>query len=404
MPAKGVLLNAVLTDDISEALSLTCAHMHQSTISVMEDDWIAISACIGKTFGLAFGGLWNSVNKEILALCAADELTVSQALLCTTRLSLLYKRCKQTTSPLLNIASLRSKVVKHFPEGASLSSAGAARYDRILPVNSGMSLSKLALQNTEDEEDTASQFQLDEFCRRILAGLSKLLIEHKYDDIRNSLEYLSKKKYQVPLLNRWPAPTDEEAQKGDMCWFLWGALACYYGEDVVATNLKLFSWNWRKTLKNDRMGLLLGFPYIMNTNVLSEWSYNENMIIEKITQSSKELWRQYNNTAAGNDSSDGEDDEHNTQLDRLFTSYIPRTSQHARSGASQSTPHFVQEPRFISYRGQSEPKKDKIQVSRTDSHAFTRIQPLTAYNASESMYNSGQSGMYNSGQGGMYNY
>jgi len=270
-------------------------------------------------------------------------------------------------------------VIKHFPEDASLSSAGAARYDRILPVNSGTSLSKLALVHNDD--DSISHFQLDDFCRRILAGLSKLMIENRYDDIRNSLEYISKKKYQVPMLNTWPSlfPNEEEGSRGDLCWFLWGALSCFYGEDNVATNLKLFSWNWRKSVKNDRIGLLFGFPYTTNTNVLSEWSYNENLIIEKIEQSANDLWKQYRNMAAGKESEDEDDETQHAPLDRLFSSYIPRTTQHEKQTANYVSSRMYSsepEPRVISYNGRSEQKKDRIKVSRSDSdldHAFTRI-------------------------------
>lgn len=334
MPKKGDLLDAVLMDNSSDAMSITCSYLHNGMISALEDEWIAISAYIGKTFGLAFGGLWMIVNKYIIQLLIADELDVTSVFLCTTKLLLLYKRCRQhmSSSLQLNVATLRSKVIKFFPEDAGLSSAGIKRYSRILPYHEASSSTKLQYSNnngnksSESDDDVDSTLYLDMFCKRILAGLSKLMIEKKYDDVRNSIEYISKKKVRIQLLEKWPAPTIEDAEKGDICWFLWGSMFCFYGEDNVATNYKLFTWNWRKSCRNERLGLLLGVAYTIDTNVSAHWTYNENSIMERVESSATQLWAEYRETNSHNNDDKKVATSPISELDNVLSTYIPRTA------------------------------------------------------------------------------
>lgn len=232
----------------------------------------------------------------------------------------------------IKCATLRSKVIKFFPENAGLSSAGIKRYARILPYHEASS-NRLQYGNgnvnsnsTIHDDDPDSTLYLDMFCKRILAGISKLMIEKKYDDIRNSIEYIAKKKVRIQLLDKWPAPTIDDAEKGDTCWFLWGAMFCFYGEET-ATNYKLFTWNWRKSSRNERLGLLLGLPYIIDTNVSVEWTYNEISIMERVENSAKELWAEYRETHSQyDDCRNVATSPSLSELDNVFNTYIPRTT------------------------------------------------------------------------------
>jgi len=400
MPVKGELVDAITNNDSSLALTLTCAHLHDKTTTTLEDDWIATSAYIGKTFGLTFGTLWNAINRDIVQLLEADEVNVATALLCTTKLILLCKRCRQAAvmSLQLHVATLRSKVIKFFPENATLSSAGFKRYARVLPFSgesndddmratpnhhqhqhqhhhqqhvgqriippgairyhSTNTSSSRKSYEEESESDAANPAQsLDAFCQRLLSGLSKLMIEVRLDDIRNSLEYLSKKRLRIPLMQRWPAPNEEEREKGDICWFLWGALCCYYGEAKVATNLKLFTWNWRKSARNERLGLLLGMPYTFDTNVLADWSYQEANIIERIEQSAYDLWMQYKDMHSTEDCDDQDDTTPSaaSRMDEVFSSYVPR-----KVPTNNSHAQYAQHTQYAQQVGYASPSAPKM--------------------------------------------
>ena len=293
MPKRGELYNAMLNGSSSDALTLTCMHLHDSTTTVMEDDWINFSALIGKTPELSYGSLWNQMNKSILDFIDAEEVDAKDAMIITIQLMLLYKRCNTNYQP-HTIDLLRKKIIQHFPENAKLSSAGLAKYTPILSI-----------LNDIQNSSTSSESDISLFCQRILAGLSKLMSENNYDDMRYSLEYLCKKKIVIPLPSLYPCPNMEEAEKGDIIWFLWGAILCFYGDknsshtynevtkSIVFTNYSLFIVNWKRTLSKDRLGLLWGVSYALNTNVVPEWTYNEKNILDTLDTNATTMWKSF---------------------------------------------------------------------------------------------------------------
>lgn len=325
-PKRGDLLNAMLDQDSSEALQLTCEHLICNSISVMEEDWIALTALIGKTSGMPFGDLWNTVNVELLRLVNADTLKVNEAIMCTTKLMLLYKRSSALhPTKLMHMSALRSKVIDNFPEKGTLSTTGLVKYARILP-------------STEANPESVDILV---YCHRILAGFSKLFAEERFDDLKQSLEFISKKKATIPMNVVWPCPDEEEALRGDICWFLWGMLVCYYGNDRVSPYLELFSHNWRRAARNERIGLLYGFPYILDTNVTSDWTYAEKTILEKVNDSIGDMWTQFTESVNDDDEKEKEKDKDknkNKSKDSMrsdteerldvLTSFIPRTTDY----------------------------------------------------------------------------
>jgi hypothetical protein len=123
--------------------------------------------------------------------------------------------------------------------------------------------------------------------------------------MRNSLEYLCKKKIAIPLPTLYPCPNMEEAERGEIIWFIWGALMCFYGDKngsykyneatktIVFTNYTLFVTHWKRTTNKDRIGLLWGVPYALNTNVIPEWTYTEKVILDKLNETGAEMWKSF---------------------------------------------------------------------------------------------------------------
>ena len=54
-PKRGELYNAMLNGSSSDALILTCMHLHENTTVIMEEEWINFSALIGKTPEFPYG-------------------------------------------------------------------------------------------------------------------------------------------------------------------------------------------------------------------------------------------------------------------------------------------------------------------------------------------------------------
>ena len=296
MPKRSELYNAMLNGSSSDALILTCMHLHENTTVIMEEEWINFSALIGKTPEFPYGSLWNQINKNILDFIDAEEVDAKDAMVCTIQLMLLYKRCIEINakSQPLTINMLRQKVIHLFPEKAVLSAAGLIKYKDILSV-----------LNDIKNSETSSESDISLFCQRILAGLSKVMSENNYDDMRYCLEYLCKKKIAIPLPTLYPCPNMEEAERGEIIWFIWGALMCFYGDKngsykyneatktIVFTNYTLFVTHWKRTTNKERVGLLWGVPYALNTNVIPEWTYTEKVILDKLNETGAEMWKSF---------------------------------------------------------------------------------------------------------------
>ena len=312
MPKRGELFKAAIEDnDSTQALYLTCLYVIRNQINYLEDEWISMSSHVGKKEDMPFAKTWGEVNTDIGRLVENDQFHIQEALLCTTKLMLINQR---DTNPHIksHVQHLRNAVIGCFPDKAMLSPAGKERFGRILP-----------------EEDN----DLYEFYNRILAGFSKIIGEGRYNDMRDGLEFISRKRLSLPLRNSWPAVNQTEADAGDPCWFLWGMILSVYSDNKnVATNFKLFCSNWRKNVRNERIGLLWGIPYLIDDYSDLLWTPHELSIFEKVRGATTELW----NFAVNENKKEMAVEEYKKDsefeptekksLETFFESFVPRKS------------------------------------------------------------------------------
>lgn len=255
-----------------------------SAMDVFEDTIIQCLSVIGEALSETAdvppaADLWGEVLKEAVDLIQSDRLLVRQALVLVTKISLLMRRLEHGRIR-GNIAKIREKVISEFPDGAVLSNAGAAMFKSILPPANDPGLS----------EERA-------FAERILAGLSRLWSGSGTESVglaRASIEYLSRKKIilAVGTIDGWPAPSREEAHKGDVIWLLWGASLLF--SDRVASAWRLFTWNYKAKCRNTRIGLLWGSTYLMNAFRArsARWAPDEEYLIERVNKEAANLWKQ----------------------------------------------------------------------------------------------------------------
>mgnify|MGYP003329720118 FL=1 len=310
MPKRGELFKAAITDnDSTQALYITCLYIIKEQFGYLEDEWISMSSHIGKKEGLSFGKTWIDINNEIIKLIDADEYHIQEALICTTKLMLLNQRDIDIQKS-QRVNELRNAIISCFPDKAMLSPQGKDVFKRILPP-----------ENNE----------LFAFYNRILAGFSKIIGENKYDDIRTGLEYISRKRLSLPIDNIWPAPTETDALGGDPCWLLWGMLLSMYSNNInVATNFKLFTLNWRKSVRNERIGLLWGVAYILDDYSDLIWTEYELSVFVKVKNVTNELWNfalnEHKKLSVKEDIKEESEFENieRKSLDTFYESFIPR--------------------------------------------------------------------------------
>ena len=212
---SGVLLKSVTEQDTATCLELTCKYLREDKIHTLQEEWIAISSSIG-TRSIHNSRAWIDTNAEILHLLGETGVRVSTALLLTSKLCLLYNRSKPKET--INLRTARRDIVTLIPENAKLASTGLQLYGCMMPH--------------QDDPSFA-------FYSRLLASLSKLADDDCVEDIRACIEYISRKKNDLPVA----FPTIPEAPNtSDPDWFLWGFLLTYYSSDPnVATNFKLYT-------------------------------------------------------------------------------------------------------------------------------------------------------------------
>ena len=286
MPKECPLRHACQVGKHDEALYWTCKFMHEDKLVVLEDAWIEMLAGIGAMQDMPHKAAFTYVANALLHVLESEQMHVRDVVTMTAMLLLLQKKASQKTGAGAHIATLvssssstsfarlRKQVIDHFPEGAMLSYKGTEMFAQVLP---------------------APQSETYPFCHRILAGLARLLAKpESFQDAHAALEYLSRRKIQIPLPSVWPAPTEDEAMKGDICWFLWGAAMLYMqSNEHVVTLWQLFCWNWRKGVKNSRLGLLWSTIHMHRVvDPTFTWSKEEIKVLERVNELAPDLWQQ----------------------------------------------------------------------------------------------------------------
>lgn len=299
------LLCKCLERKSSECLYITCAYLLNNDTDTLEEEWINISSYVGKCKNLVFGKLWCTVNNELYNLLIADKYNVQDALIMTSKLYLLTSHVQNNNNVATNMKKLRSEIIEYFPETAALNYDGMKIYKSILP---------------------SPQNENFLFYSRILASFSKLFElhidkgENKEENIRNALEYITRKKNDMPLPNTVPLDTINNKIYGytDPVWFLWGLLLCYFNDSKILINFELYKWNYRKSSRLNRIGLLWGIAYIFKNNLTFTWTSEEQNILEQVKIIAPELWK---NIKEELKEQKEEEEEH-----FILNSFIPRKS------------------------------------------------------------------------------
>lgn len=272
------MLKAISESRFSECLSITVDLLASRSVSELQREWIDLSASIGLVKEFKSRLAWNDVNTKLLEILEAPKIHVKDALCLTAKLCLLHKRAAAapayTSEPL---PKMKSRVAELIPDSANLNYTGFNTFSRIMP---------------EPTDDNAI------FYGRVLASLSKLATESKLEELRVCFEYLSRKKFKLPLPGTgWPAPS--AADNGDPDWFLWGFVLCFYTEPIFTTMYKIYTFEWdpknSKTQKTSRQGLLWGTPFcIARTDQYDYiWSKDELKVLEQVENMAGDMWKEH---------------------------------------------------------------------------------------------------------------
>lgn len=262
------------------------------------------------------------------------HIVVKDAFLLSVKLSFLLKRITCHVKPKQSIHKLRDKIKTCFPEKAALSKDGVATFSQVLP----------AQENTEEYQ----------FAQRIIAGLSKIWTEGRFEDSRNCLEYLSRRKLDLSQ---------------NITDLLWGVIHAYFQNDaIVHATYEIYTWNETKKSQKDRIGLLWSIFYwvqIPKGNVATlTWRDEEQRVLKTISEKHKDLWQQLH---------EEEETEDMKGID-LITSFEPREVV----ATQMSVEPYCDERKQIDLRkpkASKHVKEKNSQVNKSNRHETNHLDP-----------------------------
>jgi len=295
---KGIeLLSFIVNNDPEAALYETGILLQQQDTETLERVWIRACAYVGENFLELVAHDYVNCLRILGAMVEETDIKVKDAMLYTLRLCFVFEKIS-VVQDRASIIALKEQLGNVFPEKATLSAAGKLMFKQILPK-----------ENTEENE----------FVQRILAGLSKIWTEQDYDVSRTALEYLSRRRLSIPKPKSiMPSIMDDS----DLCWTLWGAaLSFFHNNKDVATTFKLFTWNYTKSCKTTRIGLLwpiASISKIGNSDVSDNWTPSETALYHRVSENFREIWKQMEPVQ--------EEEEQVDHRISVLTSYTPRST------------------------------------------------------------------------------
>lgn len=315
------LVCSILNHDIEAALYETGHLLHSGDTVRLECSWIHVLSIAGEAVQVKDVPEYQRAIMHIHGIVSGEEIMVKDAFLATTRLLIL---CKKYTTLYAKpaLAKIREKVLDMFPEGAMLNESGMETFKKVMPP------------------DNVPEYA---FIHRVLAGLTKLWGEKKYEESRISLEYLARKRFLSIPKPTWIAPHVRDDL--DLIWVLWGAALLYFNSDIVSACYNLFVFQCKKQTKVERQGLLWSISYhaICSYKEDDEWNKEETKLYRQVESKTESLWEQVVGEQSVKDVCLAKDDPY------FWTSYFPRVKESSLTAIPVYD--FKEEVRTIKIRG-----------------------------------------------------
>jgi len=258
--------------------------IENSKIEILEETLISICSYIGTFINIREIARLNDIILSTKYLIENNNHKIYDYYILTTKMCILcniYNSNPVSRTGVIPISKLRDKILDVFSEEFKLSSNGIMKFEMIIPPS-------------DSEAYLLTIKILSSFIRiiKILDNLSSEnadaidLIALKF---KNSFDYIIRKKYIIQ--------TKLNPSEHDPIYFLWGFIEILYNhEEFIHGYYWLFSNNYSKKLKKDRIGLIYGCAvaiiYSYKRFISNSWNQNELNVINKTKDLSLELIKQ----------------------------------------------------------------------------------------------------------------
>jgi len=279
------LFDYISKGNIEKSLYATCIFLiENSKIEVLEDTLISICSYIGTIIQIREIAKLNDIIISTKFLIENDKITISDYLILITKMCILcnnYNSSLVTKTGVIPLNKLREKIIDVFNDNSKLSSNGIMKFEMIIPPSDSeayiLSLKIISsfIRIIKILEDIGSE-NID--------GIDLISIKFK-----NCFDYIIRKKYIIQ--------TRLNPNECDPIYFLWGFIEILFQhEDFIHSYYWLFSNNYKKSLKPNRIGLIYGCAvaiiYSYKKSISNLWNQCELNVIHKTKEISLELLKQ----------------------------------------------------------------------------------------------------------------
>lgn len=307
----------IIIGDIENSLQETCKILYENNeINLLEDTLIAICSYIGSFINIFNISKYNDILSSTKKIIEDDNINITIFLVLITKMCILcdiYTKNPTIKAGILPITKLRDKIIDIFNDNIKLSSNGINRFEAIIPPPDSETyiLSIKIITSIIIFIKTVDPISIDDTDKIQLIA----------EKLRNCFDYIIKKNYHFEI-----KITDDL----DTVWFLWGFISILYNEIYISDAYWLFNYNYKKNKKKYRCGIIYGTAinmiYTHKKNISSLWNNNEQLIINKISEISIEMYNEYIKTNSKPNNYQINNDKSNINtlgIEYLFT-YKPR--------------------------------------------------------------------------------
>jgi len=274
------LFDFISKGNIEKSLYATCIFLiENSKIEILEETLISICSYIGTFIMIRDISKLNDIIITTKNLIENEKVNMADYLILITKMCILcniYNINPVSKAGIIPIRKLREKILDVFSEDSKLSSNGVMRFEQIIPP--------------PDSDAYLLALKIITSFIRILKIVDTLNNDNHIDLIaikfKNCFDYIIRKKYAIE--------TKLNPNECDPIYFLWGFIEILFQhEEFIHNYYWLFSYDYKKTLKTQRLGLIfaaaIAIIYSFKRHVSSDWNQNELNVIYKTKEISIEL-------------------------------------------------------------------------------------------------------------------
>lgn len=263
-----MLLNFIKSGNVEKTLEHICytLHTNDNTIHELEIHFIDICNYIGLNMETEHAKRWFDIVNSTYEWIISDTIKIDDTLILCSKMCALCKLIKENS--IINIKNLRSQIINDLEH--NLNNENISIFKEILPhcTSDSYPVACRIVTCFVKYFETAKEF--DENSKELF---------HLSNRIRLCIEYIIRKNIYIENNN---------SKDSDCIWFLWNIILQLSQSPSINIIYKLFSINWKSTIRKKRIGILYGTVYLLRHKDIN-WNNQDIDNFEKIKKISPNL-------------------------------------------------------------------------------------------------------------------